>query len=600
MEQMEILERISDLEREIAALPPGSVSAKKVRGKEYFYHRYTNNGKRIENYIVPADVDALRTQIEKRKALEAELKDVKRLLPVTKRKAGRKKHEAYAFKTYVRVGEQLHNWATPAGKYKHRECFSVLRDFLYSVQQDKVFILYGLRRTGKTTLLRQIVLDMTPEQAGRTAFIQVKSKDTLAAINDDLKYLEAQGYQYVFIDEVTLMEDFIEGAALFSDIYASSGMKIVLSGTDSLGFVFTESDQLYDRCIMLHTTFIPYREFENVLGIKGIDEFIRYGGTMSMGGVNYNETSSFATKKSADEYVDSAIARNIQHSLAYYQDGGHFRQLYELYEKGELTNAINRVVEDINHRFTIEVLTQTFKSSTLSSTASNLLRDRSEPLNLMDSIDREGVLDSMKKMLDILERDEQTVDVAYEHAYQVKEYLLLLDLIMEIDQLHLPNVNDSEKKIIISQPGLRYAQTKALVSSLLLDEKFNTLSVETRRRVLDRVMSTIKGRMMEDIVLLETKIAKPHKEVFQLQFAVGEFDMVVHDPEALTCEIYEVKHSQERVPQQYQHLIDTQKCAETEHRFGRITGRYVIYRGEFAEMDGVKYLPVEDYLKALK
>jgi len=74
-------------------------------------------------------------------------------------------------------------------------------------------------------------------------------------------------------------------------------MKIVLSGTDSLGFVFTESEQLYDRCIMLHTTFISYREFENVLGIKGIDEFIRYGGTMSMGGVHYNETSSFAIKK---------------------------------------------------------------------------------------------------------------------------------------------------------------------------------------------------------------------------------------------------------------------------------------------------------------
>ena len=62
------------------------------------------------------------------------------------------------------------------------------------------------------------------------------------------------------------MEDFIEGAAIFSDIYASSGMKIVLSGTDSLGFAFTSKEQLYDRCIMIHTTFIPYREFENVLG----------------------------------------------------------------------------------------------------------------------------------------------------------------------------------------------------------------------------------------------------------------------------------------------------------------------------------------------
>ena len=90
---------------------------------------------------------------------------------------------------------------------------------------------------------------------------------------------------------------------------------IVLSGTDSLGFLFTESEELYDRCILLHTTWIPYREFENVLGITGIDNYIRYGGTMSLGGRHYNTQSTFVTKRSADEYVDSAIAKNIQHSL---------------------------------------------------------------------------------------------------------------------------------------------------------------------------------------------------------------------------------------------------------------------------------------------
>ena len=62
------------------------------------------------------------------------------------------------------------------------------------------------------------------------------------------------------------------------------------------------------------------------------------GGTMSLGGVHYNETSTFASKKSADEYVDSAIARNIQHSLECYDNQGHFRHLAELYEqKCELT-----------------------------------------------------------------------------------------------------------------------------------------------------------------------------------------------------------------------------------------------------------------------
>lgn len=597
MDQLEILQRIEELEREIAALPPGSLSVKKIKGKEYYYHRFTTNGKRTENYIDFDSVEELRSQIEKRKTFEAELKTLKKSITVPK--APRKKKDLHEFKTYVRIGDQLSNWANPVKKYNRRECFNALHDFVFGEQQDKVFILYGLRRTGKTTLIRQVILDMTPDLLAQTAFIQVKAKDSLSAINSDLKYLEANGYKYVFIDEVTLMEDFIEGAALFSDIYASSGMKIVLSGTDSLGFIFTEYEQLYDRCILLHTTFIPYREFENVLGIHGVDEFIRYGGTMSMGGVNYNEKSSFATKKSAGEYIDSAIARNIQHSLKYYQDGGHFRHLYELYQKGELTSAINRVVEDMNHRFTKDTLTKTFISNDLSLTARNLLKDRSEPFDLNENIDRDFVIGSIKTMLDILDKEEQSVEVDDTHAYQIKEYLSLLDLIMDVDILHFPDVNNREKKVVISQPGLRYAQASALVNALLLDEQFKELSVVERNRVLERALGAIKGRMIEDLILLETKIAKPHKEVFQLQFAVGEFDMVIHDPESLTCEIYEIKLSREVVPEQYRHLINAEKCAETEHRFGKITGKYVIYRGEPTESNGIRYLNVEEYLKSL-
>ena len=37
----------------------------------------------------------------------------------------------------------------------------------------------------------------------------------------------------------------------------------------------------------------------------------------------------------------------------------------------------------------------------------------------------------------------------------------------------------------------------------------------------------------------------------------------------------------------------------TTHRYGNITGRHVIYRGENAEMDTIQYLNVEDYLKSL-
>ncbi len=595
MEHTELLKRIEELEREIALLPRGSVAVKRINDKEYYYHRINENGKRREMYVDFEKAAELRAKIEKRKALEKELKELKRQFPKTTAKP---KTKQLQFATYVRVGEQLDSMTATVTKYKKRACYRAIHDYVFGEQQDKVFVLYGLRRTGKTTLIRQIILNMKPEERQKAAFIQIKSSDTLSDINADLRTLEEQGYKYIFVDEVTLMEDFIEGAALFSDIYAGSGMKLVLSGTDSLGFIFTKHEQLYDRCIMLHTTFITYREFEQVLGIQGIDNYIRYGGTMSISGVNYND-STFTTKQSTDEYIDSAIARNIQHSLKYYQDGGHFRNLYDLYEKGELTSAINRVVEDINHRFTKEVLTRTFSSHDLSLSARNLLHDRKNPVDLYQTIDKEAVTATLKSMLDILNKEDQKVEINEAHAAQIKEYLAMLDLLMEVDLQYLPHVNRRGSITVITQPGMRYAQATALVNSMLLDEKFSTLSAVERKRILERILSEIKGRMMEDIVLLETKLANPGEEVFQLQFAVGEFDMVVVDSKALTCEIFEIKYSKEIVPAQYRHLIDEEKCAQTEHRYGTITARTVIYRGETTESDNIKYINVEEYLKLL-
>lgn len=593
-------ERISEIEREINSLPIGTLSTKKVKGKEYYYHRYTLDHKRYEEYVDFKKVDELNKQIKKRKELEEELKFLNK---TNKNKKNIKEiksiDDGYLFKTYIRRNGELKNFIETVKDYKKRYCYLTLNDYIYSKTNDKVFILYGLRRTGKTTLIKQILLNMNEEDFSKSIFIQIKSKDTLNMLNSDLKYLESKGYKYVFIDEVTLMEDFIEGAALFSDIYASSGMKIVLSGTDSLGFIFSIHNELYDRAIMLHTTFISYKEFKYVLGINGIDEFIKYGGTMSISGNNYNLNSTFSNLENAKEYVDTAIAKNIQHSLKYYEDGSHFRKLYDLYKNNELTSAINRVIEDINHRFTREVLTQTYKSNALSNTARNLLKDKNYSFDLMDNIDSSLVLKNMKKMLDILEKEEQKVEVNDEHALEIKEYLLLLDLIYEIDEVHLPYLNSSDKLIVIGQPGLRYSEVEALINSLLLDPKFNKLSLSDKENIINRTMSTIKGRMMEDLVLLETKKAKPNLKVFKLLFSVGEYDMVIFNKETLSSEIYEIKYSKEIIDNQSHYLNDTELNKETEHYFGNITNRYVIYRGETKDIGGIKYFNVEEYLESL-
>ena len=401
-------DQIEALEMEIAALPVGYISRKTIDGKVKLYHQWTENGKKKSKYLDDQTAEQLQRLIDKRRELQQQLKTAKALLPKSTpaRKTPKAVHE---FKTTVSIGNALERFVKPVAEYRRRDGYQNLEQYLYQDSFGKVFILYGLRRTGKTTLIRQAIAAMKREDFDRAAFIQMRPGDNLGDVNFDLRWLEENQYKYVFLDEVTFAQDFIEGAALLSDIYAASGMKIVLSGTDSLGFLFSESEELYDRCVMLHTTLIPYREYERVLGIQGIDQYIRYGGTMVLGGKHYNDKKTFESAESADEYVDSAIARNIQHSLEYYQHGDHFRHLIELYDKGELTSAINRVVEDINHRFTVDVLTRDFLSNDLGISASNMRRDRSRPNNILDRIDQKAFTEGLRHALEILNKPEQTV-----------------------------------------------------------------------------------------------------------------------------------------------------------------------------------------------
>jgi len=76
--------------------------------------------------------------------------------------------------------------------------------------------------------------------------------------------------------------------------------------------------------------------------------------------------------------------------------------------------------------------------------------------------------------------------------------------------------------------------------------------------------------------------------------------MVVFDHQTSSCRIYGIKHSDKITPQQYRHLIDEEKCRQTEHRYGKIMGKYVLYRGENNKVEEIQYMNVEEYLKGLR
>lgn len=508
------------------------------------------------------------------------------------------------FHTNVVTGAGLQALANSVAKYGKRDCFSTLQKFVNGSYDGKICILYGLRRTGKTTLLFQMLSELPIE---KTAYIKVQTTDDMSRLTKDLKVLFELGYRYVFIDEITLLNDFIDTAAVLSDVFSMMGMKIVVSGTDSLGFAMANRDELYDRSVTIHTSFIPFREYARLLNICSVDSYIEYGGTLKMENMSFDDPDAafdevaFRDDESTRKYIDTAISRNIQHTLKNDHYGEYFNQLRELYEKGELTNVINRIVQHMNHRFVLRVVEDEFKSHDFGSAKELLLHDLpAERATVLYDVNEKQILERLKAIIEVKEKSETTVSITQEHIDKVKKYLLMLDLIVNCPERY--ESGKQAEHIVFSQSGMRYAIAKALVYSLMQDAYFASIPEADKAYITGKILDDVKGRMLEDIVLLEVcKAAPSTMEAFKFKFdAGGEFDMVIYDKTSQNCRIYEIKHSAKVNEKQTIHLRDAEKCQIVENRFGPISGKFVLYRGKDTFAEGVQYLNVENFQCGLK
>lgn len=595
-------EAMKRMEARIAELPVGCISRKTIKGKIQHYLQWRENGKVKSKYIRDDDVESVRGQIEERKQLQKRLRELQKQFPD-------QKGELMKYETHVVTGEPLRQMVKVADTLKRRDCFADLQWFLYrNPEWTKVCAVSGLRRTGKTTMLFQAIAGMSEEDFAKAAYAKMRTTDTMDQLSRDLHTLYRDGYRYVFVDEVTLLKDFISNAALLSDIYSPIGMRIVLSGTDSLGFRLAERNELYDRVHLIHTTWIPFREYSRLLGIGSIDEYIRYGGMLSQGELAFDdedanaEGASFRDEESTRRYIDTAISRNIQHSLAHFEEGSYFGPLKILYEKGELTGAINRIIEDMNHRFLLDVLTRDFVSHDLGISARNLAqeRDPEKKTDILYAIDQQEVTEKLMRLLDIRNKAEQTAEITDNQVALIKQYLDELDLIITYP-IRYAKAGIQEEQVVFTQPGMRYCQAQALVWALMQDPTFGQLTIRERSFVTERILEEVRGRMLEDIVLSETmKALGDDYSVFKYRFSAGEYDMVIYHNRNNTCAIYEIKHSDKRAPEQYRHLINEEMLNLTTPMFGTLLGKFVLYLGEDTDTEeGVAYRNAETFLKTL-
>ena len=515
------------------------------------------------------------------------------------------------YRTHVNLGRNLLKKAESVKTLNKRFLLEELNTYLQSdlsvntPYYGKVCALYGLRRTGKTTVMLQSILDLADNQFNKIAWIDITEEDTMASLYLDLQKLNDDGYQYVFIDEITKSEQFVRVSSLLSDEFALSGMHIVLTGTDSLGIYLSQKGELFDRVISIHTTYIPYYEYLHLFPQTTVDEYIERGGLLSESGRNYNND------KLVQEYVDSAIAENIQHSLSKLKDKGDLGPLYRIHSRGELTNVINRVIEDKNHEFFLETILKNFESHDMGALRHYISNVKdSNILSYSADMDLESLSEQIKKDLKILNYNELKYGLSINELAQIEKYLYDLDFFDDVKYYTVSKETDISENPVIVQPCIRYNQVKSAMNAMYRDPKFIQLSESNQEFIINKLLSDIKGRLLEEIVLLNATRSLSDCFVAQCRFyeyrnspfTNGEYDMLIRNKKDETF-LFEIKHSSEiQYDQQTKHLLDTNKLNWLEKNGFRIKEKFVLYNGETLDKDsnGITYLNVSEFLEKLK
>lgn len=138
---------IQEMEERIAELPVGYIFRKTIKGKVHHYRQWREGGKIKSKYIRESDLAEIQYQIGERKQLEERVKELRKQFPIQDTKDRR-------LITNFTTGDALQRMVQNVSDLKKRDCFAKLVQYLRDDKNwTRVCVVYGLRRTGKTTML---------------------------------------------------------------------------------------------------------------------------------------------------------------------------------------------------------------------------------------------------------------------------------------------------------------------------------------------------------------------------------------------------------------------------------------------------------------
>lgn len=203
-------------------------------------------------------------------------------------------------------------FTTDISDMNKRKAFVTLKDFVLGDEcyQGEILAVCGLKRTGKTTLLKQLLCDIVAYTES-CAFLEMQDSDTMKMLERRIEEEQAKGKTVIFINEITKVSDFINNSSSLADCFAKAGVRIIISGKYSLSVAFAEDYELYDRVRKVNTTYISFAEYHTLFPLENIYDYIRYGGLFYK---NEAEKSTIGYENILS-YLHDAVTMNIANSL---------------------------------------------------------------------------------------------------------------------------------------------------------------------------------------------------------------------------------------------------------------------------------------------
>lgn len=502
--------------------------------------------------------------------------------------------------------------------YKRRDGFERICRFIDSDTKyhGKILAIYGLRRTGKTTLMQQ-----TAEKYGsdKCIIMQCSSALSMDKIYNDIDIYQKNGKTVIMLDEITDVPDFISDATALADIYAKRGLSIIIAGTDSLGLSLAHNEAMLGRMPEVRTTYISFAEHSRVLDTKNIDDYIRFGGLMRAG--TERDDDDIVDIRTARRYLDSAVTGNIVRSLAKYEDAGGPDILPEIrkYSLPDLEKIINKLVMLYSGEFKAEAVNkqdghniidypiQRFRATLdpetrqyITENRVNINREYAEKINAACELSvpaTKELMDELSKVLGELEVASYTKERIY-----------------SIDENGGWTKEDAVEHHVI-QPAIKYYQLKEAWEEYKTSSFMQNLSEKDKALFGKKTEEKILGDMTENIVVFDTQHSLDQEKysIYKPKFyegvrSVGEYDMLVFNKEDCSYYGFEVKHtSQPTISSeendyegQDKNLINDTFTKIMDADFGKRNGTAVLYNGEsFQALNGTIYLNLSDFLLSI-